>query len=113
MTKSQERALERIRKLAERHMNDCFNNGEIKKWKVGEHEYFVSVVVEIGGVDDAGTWAEIYCRDRCQLFIGKRGGITYPVDKKLNDGRTKHYTKRFKGYSILQAVCDQREMYGI
>lgn len=108
MTKSQERAIERIRALAERHMNSCFKEGEIKEWEVEDWEYVVSVVVEIGGKNDEGTLAEYMCRDRAHLLIGKKGGIKYPVSKQLKNGKYKHYYKTFKGYSILQAVCDQR-----
>ena len=108
MTKSQERAIERIRKLAEKEMNESFKDGEIKNWEVEENEYFVSVVVEIGGKNDEGTMAEIFCRDRAQLFVYKRGGIKYPVSKQLKNGEWKHYYKRFEGYSILQAVVDQK-----
>lgn len=108
MTKSQERAVEKIKKLAEDYMNKCFNNGELKEWEVEENEYFVSVVLEIGNKDDEGTMAAIFGRDRAHLFVGKRGGVTYPVSKQLINGTWKHYTKVFKGYSILQAVVDQR-----
>lgn len=108
MTKSQERALNKIKRLAEKWANEGFKDGELKEWNVEEDEYFVSVIVEIGGKNDEGTWAEVVCRDRAQLFIGKCGGVTYPVHKRLKNGTFKHYTKAFKGYSILQAVVDQR-----
>lgn len=108
MTKSQERALNKIKRLAEKWANEGFKDGELKEWNVEEDEYFVSVIVEIGGKNDEGTWAEAVCRDRAQLFIGKCGGVTYPVHKRLKNGTFKHYTKTFKGYSILQAVVDQR-----
>ena len=108
MTKSQERALNKIKRLAEKWANEGFEDGELKKWDVEENEYFVSVIVEIGGKNDEGTQAEVFARDRAQLFIGKCGGVTYPVYKRLKNGTYKHYTKTFKGYSILQAVVDQR-----
>lgn len=108
MTKSQERALNKIKRLAERWANKGFKDGELKEWNVEESEYFVSVIVEIGGKNDEGTWAEVYGRDRAQLFIGKCGGVTYPVHKRLKNGTFKHYTKTFKWHSILQAVVDQR-----
>lgn len=101
MTKLQKKALERIKQLVEQ---DFYSDEyEIKLWEVKECEYFVSLVVEYGLKGDEGTMAKVFGRDRAHLFIGKRGGITYPVTK--ND---KVYTKRFEGYSILQAVCDQR-----
>ena len=108
MTKSQERALNKIKRLAEKWASEGFEDGELKEWNVEENEYFVSVIVEIGGKNDEGTQAEVFARDRAQLFIGKCGGVTYPVYKRLKHGTYKHYTKTFKGYSILQAVVDQR-----
>lgn len=101
MTNSQKKAIKRIENLTKEILwNDKF---EIKLWEVEENEYFVNLVVETGMKGDEGTMAAIFARDRAQLFIGKRGGITYPVSK---NGR--HYTKVFGGYSLLQAVCDQR-----
>lgn len=108
MTKSQERALNKIKRLAEKWANEGFKDGELKEWNVEENEYFVSVIVEIGGKNDEGTQAEVFARDRAQLFIGKCGGVTYPVYKRLKNGTYKHYTKTFKGHSILQAVVDQK-----
>lgn len=108
MTNSQKKALNNIKRLAEEHMNSCFKDGELKQWDVEENEYFVSVVVEIGGKNDEGTLAEVFCRDRAHLFIGKHGGVRYPVSKQLKNGTWKHYEKVFEGYSILQAVVDQR-----
>ena len=101
MTKAQEKAVAKIRALAEQ--NFYADDMEFKEWEVEDCGAFVSVVVETGHKNDEGTMAAIFCRDRAHLFIGERGGITYPVYKN-----GKHYCKRFKGYSILQAVCDQR-----
>ena len=106
MTNAQERALARIKALVKQefYSDKC----EIKKWEVHENEYFVSLVVEYGLKGDEGTWAEIFARDRCHLFIGKRGGIRYPVYRQLKNGEWRYSERRFEGYSILQAVCDQR-----
>ena len=103
MTNAQEKAVARIKKLAETLHSYHADRYEIKEWKVEENEFFVEVIVEVGMKDDEGTMASIFCRERAQLFIRKCGGITYPVYK---NGRC--YTKRFKGYSLLEAVCDQR-----
>lgn len=108
MTKSQEKAVAKIKALAEKEANTIHEEGEIKKWEVNEHEYFVAVFVELGGKNDEGTMGEIFAREAAHLFIGKRGGITYPVHKKLKNGEWKHYEKRFIGYSLLQAVVDQQ-----
>lgn len=111
MTRAQEQAVARVRKLVEREIKgiygdkDCY---EIKCWEITEYDSFIALVVEYGMKGDEGTLAEVIGRNRAHLFIGKRGGITYPVSKKLKSGEYKHYTKHFKGYSILQAVCDQR-----
>lgn len=109
ITKAQEKAIAQIKRLAETLFGkNTLDKYEIKKFDIHENEYFVAVVVEVGMKDDEGTMAQIYCRDHAQLFIGPRGGITYPVSKQMASGKYKHYTKRFKGYSLLQAVVDQR-----
>ena len=105
MTNSQVEALYKIRGLVDKEITD---KKEIKVWEIDENKYFVSLVVEYGLKNDEGTMAELYCRDRAHLFIGKRGGVTYPVSKKLKDGSYTQYEKRFLGYSILQAVVDQK-----
>lgn len=102
MTKSQEKALKKIKLLVEKELYS--DDYEIKKWEVTENEYFIALVVEYGLKADEGTLAASIARDHALLFIGKHGGITYPMSSKNG----KVYTKRFKGYSILQAVCDQR-----
>jgi len=101
MTKSQEQALERVRALVESEL--LSDEYEIKIWEISDCKYFISLVVEYGLKNDEGTLASLIARDRAHLFIGKRGGIRYPVSK---DGETIY--RVFKGYSILQAVCDQR-----
>ena len=108
MNKAQSKAIEKIRKLAETIHGHLADKYEIKKWQLEEFETFVSVIVVVGMKGDEGTMAEIFCRERAHLFIGKRGGITYPVSKEQRNGEWKHYEKRFEGYSLLQAVCDQK-----
>lgn len=106
MTNSQIKALEKIRTLVENEFYD--DKYEIKVWETDENEYFVSLIVEYGLKNDEGTMAEIFCRNRAQLFIGKRGGVKYPVSRQLKNGDWKHYEKKFRGYSILQAVVEQK-----
>ena len=108
ITKQQTKAIENIKRLAEKLHEGHADKYEIKKFEIHENEYFVAVVVETGMKDDEGTLAEVFCRDCAQLFIGPRGGITYPVSKKLKNGKYKYFTRRFEGYSLLQAVVDQR-----
>lgn len=103
MTKSQENAIERIKRLAARDlMFGDKSKYEFKEFKTDENEYFVSVVLEVGKKGDEGTLAEVFCRDRAQLFVGKRGGITYPVTNKKGDVVRREFR------SVLGAVIDQR-----
>jgi hypothetical protein len=106
MTNSQKVAMEKIKKLT----NDLLynDNHEIKKFEVTDCDYFISVVVETGLKNDEGTLVAIVGRDRAHLFIGKRGAITYPVYKK-----GKFIRRKFHGYSMLEAVCDQRKEFEI
>lgn len=103
MTKSQEAALAKIHKLVERELYS--DKYEIKRFETRDNDSFISLIVEYGLIGDEGTLAEVFGRDSAHLFIGKRGGITYPMHNKSG----KFYTKKFEGYSILQAVCDQRK----
>lgn len=108
MTKSQAKAVEMIRKEAERTLFFGSDKSiyEFKEWTVEEGEYFVNVVLEVGRKGDEGTMAAIVCRDRAQFFIGKRGGITYPMSKTCKNGKHKWWTKPYT--SVLSAVIDQR-----
>lgn len=106
ITKAQEKSINNIRKLAEDlHFSDKY---ETKTFEVKDFGSFVSVYVVVGMKDDEGTLAEVFGRDTAHLFIGPRGGIRYPVSKQMKNGSWKHYEKTFKGYSLLQAVVDQR-----
>lgn len=102
MTQLQEKAINRIKRLVESDMYT--DNQEIKTWEVTDCDSFVSLVVEYGYKGDEGTLASIICRTRAHLFIGKRGGITYPVTTKNG----KFVRRQFGGYSILQAALDQK-----
>ena len=109
ITPLQKKAIDNIRKLAEDlHTGRNADKYEIKTFEVEENKYSVSVYVVVGLKEDEGTLAEVFCRDTALLFIGPRGGIRYPVSKQMKDGSWKHYYKTFKGYSLLQAVVDQR-----
>lgn len=110
MTNSQMREVERIRKIALEMAKDLHTNGEIKKWEVDENEFFVNVVVEVGSVSDEGTMAAVICRERCQLFIGKRGGVKYPVSKFLKNGEFKSYYKKWNKRSLLRVSLDQHRI---
>lgn len=78
MTQAQERKIEYIRKDLEYEFFKGHKNPEIKKFEVEELEFgSVSLVAEVGSVGDEGTCAEILCRERIHVFIGKNGAITY------------------------------------
>lgn len=101
MTKSQEKAIEKIRKLGEELFYGGADEYEFKEFDIQElNNGTISLVVETGMKNDEGTLAALFTRDRAHLFIGKKGGITY-YDKNC-------IKKVFKGYSLLQAVLDQR-----
>lgn len=99
MTTQQEKAIKRIEELVR---NEFYNdNYEIKKWEVTEIYKSVSLYAVWGRKGDEGTLAEAYCRDHIHLFIGLRGGITYPVFTKRGDA-----TRRFK--SICTTAYEQK-----
>lgn len=104
MTEQQAKALCRIL-----HSADTFDYGhgkgtyEIKQYDVDDCKYFISVVLEVGMVGDEDTLASILCRSRVHLFIGKRGGITYPVCKK---GKTS--TKHLSKTTLYGVMVDQK-----
>lgn len=105
MNKKQEKTVELIKTGVMNAFDYSRGAGryELKKFTVNECEYFVSVIAVVGMVDDEGTMAEYLCRDKVHLFIGKRGGITYPMFKNSH-----YYTKRFKNFittSLDQKHC--------
>lgn len=78
MTQAQERKVEMIKKEIEQEFFSMHRNPEIKKFEVEELEWgSVSLIAEVGGVGDEGTYAAIMCRERIHVFIGKNGAITY------------------------------------
>lgn len=104
MTNAQEKTLYRVLKMAnEFDYSRGKGEYEIKRYEVDDCEYFISVVIETGIIGDEGTLASVLCRDRVHLFIGKRGGITYPCYKN-----GKHMIKRFSKTNIFGVLIDQR-----
>lgn len=106
LTKAQERRLEQFRRLAEKEL-EHMQNGEIKNWQVKECGRDIDLCFSVGRVGDENIWL-YFARHNVQVFIGPRGGVTYPVSKKLKNGEYRHYTKRWKGYSLYQIIYDQR-----
>ena len=95
MTPSQERAVARIRNTV--NMDDYT---EIKEFDVVENEFFVDLVVTIGKKGEEDAFDRLLNRKTIQLFIGKHGGITYPIFKK-----DKYATKKYD--SFYKTVKDQ------
>ena len=103
MTQAQEKAVNRLRRLVDRDSKDL--REEVKKFEVEDYDSFVSVYVVMGYENDEGTIAFL-ARDYAHLFIGKRGGVRFPIR-----GKNGQNCLPFKWYSILQAVCKQRKNY--
>ena len=104
MTTSQIKAIDYLREKTRKDLlfTDAF---EIKKFEIEECTYFVSVYIETGLIGDEHTAAAIVARDTAHIFVGKRGGLTYPVwnrDKKTTERKT------FHKITLLEVVCDQR-----
>ena len=100
MTKSQEMVLERVKKaIPEKFLYN--ENYEIKEFNVEEYDHFISVYACTGLKEDEGTMAAVYCRETIHIFIGKRGGITYPM---WNKKKKKQYTKTLKYSELLYTV---------
>ena len=102
MTKAQQRKVDLIRRQAEKE----FSFTELKRLEVTENEYFVAVFAQIGLPNDEGTYASIFARDSVHVFIGKRGGMKYPVTQKLKNGKYRHFYRPYK--SFLATSIDQR-----
>lgn len=78
MTQAQERKVEMIRKEIEREFFPMHRNPEVKQFDVEELDCgIVSLIAEVGGVNDNGTYAAIMCRERIHVFIGRKGSISY------------------------------------
>ena len=96
MNKRQARTVERLhREILKTFTFGGNSEYEYKEWevyesKITENKDFVSVVAEVGMVGDEGTMAEIFCRYRVHIFVGQRGGLTYPASNK----RTGRYIEK-------------------
>lgn len=107
MNRAQELQVARIRQLTEK---DLLMSGryEVKKFDVTEYDKFIALYIETGMEGDDGTLAEIFCRYTAHLFIGRRGGITYPVHKPNRNGDWRMYNKPFKG-NLFRVYRDQNK----
>ena len=100
MTKSQQIAIEKFKKNALQACANMHKEMEIKAENIKEYRDFVAYELVIGGKNDEGTMAAIFAREQAHIFIGKRGGITYPT---IREG-----VKRLKGYSFLTVHIEQK-----
>lgn len=95
MTQAQERRVESIRKDLEYTFFKGHKNPEIKKFEVEELDCgLVSLIAEVGGVGDEGTYAAIMCRERIHVFIGKNGAITYFPFSIKNGAKSRRLGRR-------------------
>lgn len=108
MTKQQQLVIEQLRKNVITRLGCSKGEWEYKRFEVTENKYFVSVSIIVGMANDEGTYASLFARNDIHLFIGPKGGITYPVTKKLKDGRYKHIRKQFKN-NYMQVHLEQNE----
>ena len=101
MTKAQERRIESIRIELEEMATKYHKDGEIKWFNVEDHGSFVSVSGCVGAQCDEDTYAAILCRDIVHLFIGKKGGVTYPIWKR----KQKRQITRQRGRKCLWLIA--------
>jgi len=103
MNKLQEKAISGFRSDVQRYCRDRY---EIKRWEIDEIGVngILSLVVVVGLPGDEGTMAAIFARDHAHIFIGPRGGITYPVFRK------RHQIERpLNGRGFLHVVVEQNK----
>lgn len=95
MTQAQERRVEMIRKEIEKEFFPMHRNPEVKQFQVEELECgIVSLIAEVGSVNDSGTYAAILCRERIHVFIGRKGSISYYPYSIKNGCKAKHLGRR-------------------
>ena len=98
MTKSQKNALDVFRGSVD---GWCAEMGyEIKEWTVCDLGPCLSVVAETGCLNDEGTAAEVYARDRAQIFIGRRGAMYF-----LKPGKSSPRKVQYPFF--LSVACEQ------
>ena len=90
MNKTQEKKVEWIRNNVVNEFSFGKDGYELKQFEIREYPTFVAVVAEVGMVNDEGTMAAVFCRNRVHVYVGKRGGLSYPATNK----RTGKYIER-------------------
>ena len=98
MTNSQKLKVECVRNEVQNIAKNYYIHGEIKEFEIIESEYgHVEVRFQVGDVNDENNaYALIYNREHGQIFIGKRGAITY-----YKNGKCKTLGK----FQCLHDVC--------
>lgn len=106
MTKSQERAVARIKREVQEHAKT--DRYEVKRFDIMEMEWgTVEVLAETGLINDEDDpIARCFLRDRAQIFIGPRGGMHYYASRQHKNGKFTHSTKTYK--TFFRACLDQR-----
>ena len=95
MTQAQERKVEMIRKEIEREFFPMHRNPEVKKFQVEELDCgIVSLIAEVGSVNDSDTYAAILCRERIHVFIGRKGSISYYPYSIKNGAKSRRLGRR-------------------
>lgn len=110
MTQAQERRIEMIRREIEQEFFPMHRNPEIKEFKVEELDWgSVSIVAEVGGIGDEGTYAAIMCRERIHVFIGKNGAISYFPFSIKNGNRSRHLGRRSLYHVYYEQSLEETE----
>lgn len=98
-TPSQQRKIDGIRRTIERTMNSYLdeNHYEIKEWTETDYDHFVAIWAVVGLKNDEETLAEALCRDKWQIFVGRKGGVRQVVEgKKRHQTGFSYWRKSYK-----------------
>ncbi len=71
---------------------------EYKCWELRQVGRKLSLVAEIGRVNDEGTAAALFARDRRHIWIGPRGGLELANAKNKRRARGKHVVYELTTY---------------
>ena len=103
MTKTQEKAVIKISALLTKWVNRLQEN-EVKVFEINTNENGNIVMYAVIGYKDEEENGTEFLRDYIRVFIGRHGGITYPVEKN-----GKYYVKKFN--SIRETIGNQLDMF--
>lgn len=99
MTEAQKRAVERIRRdVYESLYGDDYEVKEFKTEEInGYRNTIIYLTAETGMKNDEGKLTSVLCRERINVCIGPRGGISYTAYNRKNMPRKK-YVSYFSTY---------------